>query len=92
MQATKHTLTEEEVDKVVEMTQGYSSADLITLIREVAMMPVREIPTEKLLEIKDMNEIRAASFEDFKTALRIVSPSVSPHTIAEFDLWRREKG
>ncbi len=61
----KNTLTPEEVDRVVELTQGYSSADLITLIREVAMMPVREIPTEKLLEIKDMNDIRPASFDDF---------------------------
>lgn len=80
------------MDKIVDLTEGYSSADLVSLIKEVAMMPIREIPTEKLLEMKDMSEIRPVNLEDFKNALRIVSPSVSHHTIAEFDKWRKEKG
>ena len=67
-------------------------ADLVALIKEIAMMPVREIPTEKLLEIKDMNEIRGIEFKDFEASFKIVAPSVSKHTIVEFDEWRKEKG
>lgn len=49
------------------------------------MMPIREIPTEKLLEIKDYSDVRAVNIEDLKNALKVVSPSVSHHTIQEFD-------
>ena len=80
------------MERVVELTEGYSSADLMAVIREVAMMPIREIPTERLIEIKDMNDVRAVNFEDFRIAMRAISPSVSHNTIKEFELWRKEKG
>lgn len=92
LKVSRNTLTEEDIAKIVEMTEGYSNADLITLIKEVAMMPIRDIPTEQLLELKNMDDIRPVVLEDFKNSMRIVSPSVSHHTILEFDLWRKEKG
>ncbi|CDW76465.1 atpases of the aaa+ class [Stylonychia lemnae] len=89
---SQHSLSEEDIEKIVELSQGYSSADLVSVIKEVAMMPIREISTEKLMELKDLTEIRPVHLDDFTTALKIVSPSVSSHTIQEFDEWRREKG
>lgn len=56
-------------------------ADLECVVRDMAMMPVREIPTEKLLEIKDMSDIRAVETRDFLQSLKNVAPSVSKHTI-----------
>jgi spastin len=50
----KNSLTDEELEKVGELTAGYSIADLSTLIKEVAMMGIREIPTEELLKMTDM--------------------------------------
>ena len=67
-------------------------ADMVALIKEMAMMPVREIPTEFLLQIKDMNDIRAVDIRDFHSALKQVVPSVSKQSIMEFDKWRKEKG
>lgn len=64
----------------------------MSLVKEAAMMPVREIPTEKLLQLKDMNEIRMVGIKDLKAASKIVAPSVSKHTIEEFENWRKEKG
>lgn len=46
LNVSRHSLSEEEIDKVVRMTEGYSNADLVSLSKEVAMMPVREVPTE----------------------------------------------
>ena len=37
------------MDKIVDRTEGYSSADLTAVIKDVAMAPLREISTEKLL-------------------------------------------
>jgi|LauGreDrversion4_2_1035121.scaffolds.fasta_scaffold484388_2 SpoVK/Ycf46/Vps4 family AAA+-type ATPase len=67
-------------------------ADLVVLVKEMAMMPVREIPTDQLLQIKDMNEIRPIELKDFQSAMRSVVPSVSKHTIVELENWRKEKG
>ena len=54
----KKDLSADDMDKVVLLTEGYTSADLMALIKETAMMPVREIPTEELLKIKDITEVR----------------------------------
>jgi hypothetical protein len=34
------------------------------------MLPIRELPTEKLLELKDTGEIRALNLKDFANVLR----------------------
>ena len=36
-------MSEEEITKLIDMTKGYSGADLKTLSTEAAMMPLREI-------------------------------------------------
>ncbi len=56
-------------------------ADLECVIRDMAMMPIREIPTEKLLEITDMSDIRPVESRDFQASLKNIAPSVSKQTI-----------
>ena len=92
VETMKSNLKSEEIETFSVITEGYSMADLVSLVKEVAMMPVREIPTEKLMEIKDMNEIRGIEMKDIESAMKVVVPSVSKHTILEFENWRREKG
>lgn len=36
-------MSEEDIMKLIELTKGYSGADLKTLATEAAMMPLREI-------------------------------------------------
>lgn len=88
----KVAFSDEELEQVALLTEGYSMADLITLVKETAMTPVREIPTEQLMLIKDMNEIRGVELRDFEAAMKVVTPSVSKHTISELENWRKEKG
>lgn len=56
------------------------------------MQPVRELNPDDLLKIQDKNQIRKLTVADFEKATKSVAPSVSKHTIQEFDNWRREKG
>jgi SpoVK/Ycf46/Vps4 family AAA+-type ATPase len=42
--------------------------------------------------IKDSTSIRKLNLNDFKKAVSSQPPSVSRHTIKEFDDWRKEKG
>jgi SpoVK/Ycf46/Vps4 family AAA+-type ATPase len=74
-------LSEEELNDIAEYIEGYSNADIMALVKEAALMPVRELPTEKLLAIKDMNEIREVGYDDLKKSTKIIPPSVSKHTV-----------
>jgi spastin len=40
----KHSFTEEDLDSIATLTEGYSMADLTIVIKDMAMMPIREIP------------------------------------------------
>lgn len=83
-------LSEEDMKKLIQMTEGYSGADIAALVQEAAMNPVREIPTEHLLNIKDMSEIRPVQLKDFETAMKSVTPTVTMHCLATFEQWRKE--
>jgi len=85
-------LSEDEMKELVAHCQGYSCADLQMVIKEAAMIPVRELPTEELMKIKDMTSIRPIGLDDFKLSLKSNSPSVSQQTIDDFDTWRKERG
>jgi SpoVK/Ycf46/Vps4 family AAA+-type ATPase len=89
---SKYELTDEELMAYAKDIEGYSASDIMSLVKEAAMIPLREIPTEKLLQLKDMSEIRMVGINDLKQASKIVSPSVSKHTVEEFEKWRKEKG
>jgi hypothetical protein len=51
------------------------------------MMPVREIPTEELMKMANTDGVRALEVGDFEKARKVVTPSVSKHTIMEFEAW-----
>ena len=44
--------------EVIAMTNGYSCADMQAMIKEAAMQPIRELPPDQILEIKDSSAIR----------------------------------
>jgi len=39
-------ISDDEYTKLGEITEGYSCADLNSVVKEAAMIPVRELPTE----------------------------------------------
>lgn len=62
------------VDKLVELTKGYSGADLKILSTEAAMMPLRNIAD---IQNIDASNIRATNLQDFKDALENVKATVN---------------
>ena len=77
---------------LIAETEGYSCADLNQVVKEAAMIPVRELPTEELMKLTDTSQIRPISLADFRQSLKTNSPSVSHATMKEFDDWRKSKG
>lgn len=67
-------------EKVAEKTDGYSGADMAEICRRAKKMAInRQIESEQ-------DEFVTAA--DFEKALSIVSPSVRPESLAEYEQWR----
>ena len=62
-------LTPENVDELVELTKGYSGADLKGLSAEAAMMPLRSLADISNI---DASTIRTTDINDFKDSLELV--------------------
>ena len=57
------------IDKIVAATDGYSSADLTAVVKDVAMAPLRDIPSEKILTMRDA-DLRPVKASDFSKTLK----------------------
>lgn len=80
-----HTLTLQEFDALVEMTEGYSGSDITLLAKDAAMGPLRLLGDKLLLTSK--SEIRPICLQDFEASLKFIKPSVSQDNLIEFEQW-----
>jgi SpoVK/Ycf46/Vps4 family AAA+-type ATPase len=78
----KHIAVEQEVDwpALVQQTQGYSGADIASLCKEAAYMPMRkriqEVGGYKHIEQITQAPLKPVSHSDIATAIQHVSKSV----------------
>ncbi|VDM09851.1 unnamed protein product [Wuchereria bancrofti] len=74
----KHNLSDDDVQSIAKLTNGYSGADMKQLCSEAAMIPVRNIVDSSSLDIASISadEIRPISFSDFEIAMHFVRPTV----------------
>ncbi|KAJ9666430.1 hypothetical protein H2201_003352 [Coniosporium apollinis] len=86
----KHSLSDADLDRLVELTDGFSGSDITALAKDAAMGPLRSLG-EKLLHMT-MDEIRPIMFEDFQASLVNIRPSVSKQGLKQFEDWAREFG
>lgn len=71
-----------DYDKLVEITEGYSGADLANVCRDAAMMPLRKKIAGGGIDILKIREVQseiniALTMQDFTDAIKNVSKSVS---------------
>jgi SpoVK/Ycf46/Vps4 family AAA+-type ATPase len=85
-----HSLTDEEINELVELTEGFSGSDITALAKDAAMGPLRSLG-EKLL-LMSMEDIRPILFEDFRSSLKTIRPSVSPEGLKRYEDWARSFG
>ena len=82
-------ISEEDITKIVELTKGYSGADLRCLWGEAALYPLRE-NIDILTVSKD--SIRAVLLSDFIEAINQVKPSVNQAHLYKFLEWNKDFG
>lgn len=81
----KHALTDEEFEKLLNLTDGFSGSDITALAKDAAMGPLRSLGDALLTTTFD--EIRPVGFEDFVSSLKTIRPSVSKEGLEQFENW-----
>ncbi|KAF9976498.1 hypothetical protein BGZ65_007815 [Modicella reniformis] len=83
-------LTKNEIQQLVEQTEGYSGSDLTALAKDAALGPLRSLG-ETLLDTP-ADQVRPIQYQDFIQALYTIRPSVSPQSLLAYEEWNREYG
>lgn len=86
----KNTLLEDDYEKLVELTNGFSGSDITLLAKDSAMGPLRSLG-DKLLSTPT-DQIRSIQLEDFVESLKYIRPSVSSEGLEEYENWSSKFG
>lgn len=90
--------TEVEFGRLVELSKGYSGADIANVCREAAMMPMRRKILEGNLNFDEISKINHEELDvpitmsDFLDALKNIQKSVSQENLDEYARWMAEFG
>jgi SpoVK/Ycf46/Vps4 family AAA+-type ATPase len=85
-----HEMSDEDIEVLVRVTEGFSGSDITALAKDAAMGPLRNLG-EALLHTP-MDQIRAIRFEDFEASLFTIRPSVGQDGLKRYEDWAREYG
>lgn len=95
LREVKSNLSEEDLTKLVQKTDGYSGSDMRNLIQEACQGPVRDIMSIKgesaVVGLTDQ-DLRPVVLKDFQKAARAQRASVSPEEIERYELYNHKHG
>ncbi|XP_062122161.1 fidgetin-like protein 1 isoform X1 [Drosophila sulfurigaster albostrigata] len=91
LKQVQHSLSDEQIEGLAELTEGYSGADMDSLCRYAAMQPLRSLSSSQIDSI-DAQQLPAVTMSDFMSALQHVSKSVSPEDIKRYVSWNEIYG
>ncbi|XP_007942141.1 fidgetin-like protein 1 [Orycteropus afer afer] len=84
-------LKEEEIELIVQQSDGFSGADMTQLCREASLGPIRSLQTADIVTITP-DQVRPIAYIDFENAFRTVRPSVSPKDLELYENWNKTFG
>lgn len=86
--SVEHNLGLADMLTVGQKTDGYSSADLKALTKDVAMQPLREVDPSKIMTM-DKDSLRPIKMADFTRSISQMAPSVSRATVQQYHDWHQ---
>lgn len=87
----KHSLNELEVDKISELSDGFSGADMRNLCAEACLGPIRGIDISAMASI-EVAEVPAVQMQDFIKSFTRVRPSVCQKDLEQYVQWDAKYG
>ena len=91
LKSIKHTLDDQQVDDIVEKTDGYVGSDMFSLAQTAAMMPIDHLNPDEFLTM-NVDEVRPVSYDDFLKALTQVPSSFDKSQLGPYIEWNRKYG
>ncbi|XP_022774268.1 ATPase family AAA domain-containing protein FIGL1-like [Durio zibethinus] len=86
-------LSEEDIDAICKLTEGYSGSDMKNLVKDASMGPLREALRQGIEITKLKKEdMRSVTLQDFENALQEVRPSVSLNELGTYEEWNKQFG
>ncbi|KAK2738574.1 hypothetical protein FQN57_006997 [Myotisia sp. PD_48] len=86
----KHDISNEDIDTIVKITEGFSGSDITALAKDAAMGPLRNLGEDLLYT--PMDKIPAITFKDFETSLGAIRPSVNHEGLKKYEEWAKQFG
>ncbi len=85
--AERYPLGDIDYDKLAELTEGYSSSDIVSIVKEVQNNVVEEINEKNISP-----ELRKITTEDFINVILKHKPSIDPRLIEVYKEWNKQYG
>ncbi|KAG7193771.1 uncharacterized protein KQ657_000463 [Scheffersomyces spartinae] len=86
----KNILSDDDYEKIIKLTEGFSGSDITALAKDSAMGPLRSLGDQLLSTPTE--QIRPINLDDFKTSLNYIRPSVSKEGLEEYEKWASKFG
>ena len=83
-------LTDEELNELVVITNGYSCSDIVSLCREASFGPLRDLGDD--IMTAKATDMRPINYDDFINAKNVVYSSVSADAVHIFVQFNKEYG
>jgi len=82
----KHSLSHQDFNKLVTLTDGYSASDLTALCRDASMGAIRGLSADALTRI-DESAIPPITMSHFQQSMILIKPTVSKQRIKQYSDW-----
>eukprot|EP01091_Cochliopodium_minus_P010778 TRINITY_DN2937_c0_g1_i1.p1 TRINITY_DN2937_c0_g1~~TRINITY_DN2937_c0_g1_i1.p1 ORF type:complete len:725 (-),score=256.78 TRINITY_DN2937_c0_g1_i1:84-2207(-) len=89
LRGQEHDISEEDLTKIVEKTDGYSGSDITAVTKEAAMYPFRDVTD--ILNVSKEN-VRPMMYQDFEKALQQVTSTVAVEELEGSISWEKKFG
>ncbi|XP_015368967.1 PREDICTED: fidgetin-like protein 1 isoform X2 [Diuraphis noxia] len=86
-----HVLSDDDLEKIASLSNGYSGADMKSLCQEASLGPIRSMSFDMINKI-EADQVRPINLQDFLSALKIVMPSVSSEDLNHYVTWNEKFG
>lgn len=84
----KNKLCTRDLQKIVDVTDGYSCSDLKSLCQDAALGPLRDIGYDKVKHAKE-KDIKPIQLCHFATSLKTIKPSVPKSRLQHYKNWEK---
>jgi SpoVK/Ycf46/Vps4 family AAA+-type ATPase len=86
-----HSLSERDVQSVVDRTEGFSCSDIAAMAQEAAFGPLRDLGSVSAVQRCDPDDVQKINKRDFDEALASTKRSVSNELLEKYRIWEDQQ-